>query len=453
MGRGARGLRQEVALLTGVCTALHFLVDGLCICCIYLLADSSSVANLLGVFITYNVLAFLTQPLTGMLADRLRPEGMLLAAAIALLAIGVAVAFPLGSTDDVLPLYIVAVLLGLGNSLFHVWGGRLVTVSTGNDIRALGVFVSTGAFGLVVGILFHSRLVLVAFLLAIAALAFYALRLTSKESKGQESLKESQVLDSELNKKPVSMILWLAVLALMGIVMLRSLLGETFSAGIAKGGMMILAIGAVAMIGKIAGGFLSHWMGIVWAMLLVVAGIVACLLLPSTETVLFIGLLLVNCTMAVTLYLVNAVLPGREGLAFGLLAAALMPGYLLAQADAGGMMIEPLLLTLIPTIVIELIVLWALRERRGEVLGSSVVVNILTNVPLHLFVVFVSNSLPAIIVGEVLVVLVEMLWYRYFVDSWRKAFIYSFLCNGFSLLAGLLLQCAILLLLILNPNT
>ena len=444
MGRGARGLRQEVALLTGICTALHFLVDGLCICCIYLLADSSSVANLLEVFITYNVLAFLTQPLTGMLADRLRPEGMLLAAAVALLAIGVAVAFPLGSTDDVLPLYIVAVLLGLGNSLFHVWGGRLVTVSTGNDIRALGVFVSTGAFGLAVGMLFHSRLVLVAFLLAIAALAFYALRLTSKEL---------QVLDSELNQKPVSMILWLAVLALMAIVMLRSLLGETFSAGIAKGGMMILAIGAVAMTGKIAGGFLSHWMGIVWAMLLVVAGIVACLLLPSTETVLFIGLLLVNCTMAVTLYLVNAVLPGREGLAFGLLAAALMPGYLLAQSDAGGMMIEPLLLTLVPTIVIELIVLWALRERRGEVLGSSVVVNILTNVPLHLFVVFVSNSLPAIIVGEVLVVLVEMLWYRYFVESWRKAFIYSFLCNGFSLLAGLLLQCAILLLLILNPNT
>ena len=320
MGRGARGLRQEVALLTGVCTALHFLVDGLCICCIYLLADSSSVANLLEVFITYNVLAFLTQPLTGMLADRLRPEGMLLAAAVALLAIGVAVAFPLGSTDDVLPLYIVAVLLGLGNSLFHVWGGRLVTVSTGNDIRALGVFVSTGAFGLAVGMLFHSRLVLVAFLLAIAALAFYALRLTSKES---------QLLESELNQKPVSMILWLAVLALMGIVMLRSLLGETFSAGIAKGGMMMLVIGAVAMIGKIAGGFLSHWMGIVWAMLLVVAGIVACLLLPSTETVLFIGLLLVNCTMAVTLYLVNAVLPGREGLAFGLLAAALIPGYLL----------------------------------------------------------------------------------------------------------------------------
>jgi hypothetical protein len=34
--------------------------------------------------------------------------------------------------------------------------------------------------------------------------------------------------------------------------------------------------------------------------------------------------------MPVTLYLANVVLPKHEGLAFGLLAAALIPGYLLA---------------------------------------------------------------------------------------------------------------------------
>jgi len=42
------------------------------------------------------------------------------------------------------------------------------------------------------------------------------------------------------------------------------------------------------------------------------------------------GLWLVNCTMPITLYWANAVMRDREGLAFGLLAAALMPGYLLA---------------------------------------------------------------------------------------------------------------------------
>jgi hypothetical protein len=46
--------------------------------------------------------------------------------------------------------------------------------------------------------------------------------------------------------------------------------------------------------------------------------------------ILLVGLFAVNTTMPVTLYLANVVLPKREGLAFGLLAAALIPGYLLA---------------------------------------------------------------------------------------------------------------------------
>ena len=45
---------------------------------------------------------------------------------------------------------------------------------------------------------------------------------------------------------------------------------------------------------------------------------------------LFLGMFAVNCTMPVTLYLANVVLPDREGLAFVLLAAALIPGYLFA---------------------------------------------------------------------------------------------------------------------------
>ena len=47
-------------------------------------------------------------------------------------------------------------------------------------------------------------------------------------------------------------------------------------------------------------------------------------------TVLLLGVFLMNCTMPVTLYLANEVLKQREGLAFGLLAAALIPGWWLA---------------------------------------------------------------------------------------------------------------------------
>ena len=65
----------------------------------------------------------------------------------------------------------VAVLLGMGNSLFHVWGGKQEAVTTGNDMRALGTFVSTGAFGLALGIVFFSWPLLYVALLAIYLLS------------------------------------------------------------------------------------------------------------------------------------------------------------------------------------------------------------------------------------------------------------------------------------------
>ena len=101
---------------------------------------------------------------------------------------------------------------------------------------------------------------------------------------------------------------------------------------------------------------------------------------------------------------------------------------------------QMLLLALIPTILIELAVLLLLRERSGKVLMASVAVNILTNVPLNLYVNYVSNSLPAILCGEALVVLVETLWYCLFLANLPRSFMYSFICNAISFLTGLLAQ-------------
>ena len=94
---------------------------------------------------------------------------------------------------------------------------------------------------------------------------------------------------------------------------------------------MVLLIGVVAMLGKMAGGWIARAMGIARSMALVVALVAACMVLCRNGIwVILAGLFLVNCTMPVTLYLANVVLKGHEGLAFGLLAAALIPGYLLA---------------------------------------------------------------------------------------------------------------------------
>ena len=93
---------------------------------------------------------------------------------------------------------------------------------------------------------------------------------------------------------------------------------------------------------------------------------------------------------------------------------------------------------LIATILIELGVLVFLRERRKKVLWSSVVLNILTNVPLNLYVKDAGFDWTTVLICEAVVVLLETLWYFFFVRAWRTAFVYGFLCNAISFLSGTL---------------
>lgn len=140
--------------------------------------------------------------------------------------------------------------------------------------------------------------------------------------------------------------------------------------------------------------------------------------------------------MPVTLWLANLLLPRREGLAFGLLAAALMPGYLLTDFALGTYTVP-----LVGTIVIEMGVLYFLCERRSRVLWASVVVNVLTNLPLNLLIRHGwLGDLPSLLIAEAVIVVVESLWYLCFVRRWRQAFFYGLLCNAVSFLVGLLFQ-------------
>ena len=104
-----------------------------------------------------------------------------------------------------------------------------------------------------------------------------------------------------------------------------------------------------------------------------------------------------------------------------------------------GQLTLQLLVSLIPTILIELGVLWFLLERRKIVLLSSIAVNVLTNIPLNLYVLLVNDSMGDILIGEAVVFFVEALWYWFFTQNLKQAAIYSFLCNAISFLIGMLL--------------
>ena len=124
--------RKQV--LIGISSVQHFLVDGLCICCMYLLAPAYTLEVAVSAVIMYNVIAFMSQPFTGMLADKMQHRHWLLLCAVVLLALAVAFSSLLNGVPWGISL--VAVLLGIGNSLFHVWGGKQTVVKAGNDIRA-----------------------------------------------------------------------------------------------------------------------------------------------------------------------------------------------------------------------------------------------------------------------------------------------------------------------------
>ena len=98
-----------------------------------------------------------------------------------------------------------------------------------------------------------------------------------------------------------------------------------------------------------------------------------------------------------------------------------------------------LLIALLLTILIELGVLLLMGERQKLILWLSVVVNVLTNVPLNLSLFYLEADDMTVIVGELVVVIVEALWYYAALRKWKKAMVYSVLCNAISFLSGLLL--------------
>ena len=316
------GIADKGYVFVGIGTVLHFLVDGLCLCCIYLLTAPFELNNLLWLFVTYNILAFLTQPLTGWMADRISRKHWMLLFSVAFLSLAVLLTPFFVTSGGKMELFVVAMLLGIGNSLFHVWGGKQVVMKVGNDIRCLGVFVSTGVFGLSVAMVFCSWTLLYVFLLAICILA--TIYIMTDSQVNNSSLHETNIAPLGLQEHLI------ALTALAAFVMFRSYIGTEFAFGTEKSDFVLLAIGSTSMLGKMAGGWFSRWFGILRALIVMLVIVLVCMLTGSKSLmVLLLGLFMINCTMPITLYLANYVLPEREGLAFGILAAALMPGYLL----------------------------------------------------------------------------------------------------------------------------
>ena len=98
-----------------------------------------------------------------------------------------------------------------------------------------------------------------------------------------------------------------------------------------------------------------------------------------------------------------------------------------------------LLTALVITILVEIAVLLLMGEKRRKVIIASAVINIITNVPLNIVMQHVGISVPSVVIGETVVVIVEALWYCLFVGKVSQAAVYSVLCNAISFLTGVII--------------
>jgi hypothetical protein len=203
--------------------------------------------------------------------------------------------------------------------------------------------------------------------------------------------------------------------------------------------------GLVAMLGKAAGGFIAKSAGVTRAFILMLAVAVGILVSPLSASAyaLLVGLFAINCTMPVTLYWGNRLMPRNEGLVFGLLAAALIPAYLIGVGAHPPL--TSLLWPLLVTIVIELLVLLSLAEHHTEVLWASVAMNVITNPLLNIIILNMTFSsfeaqMFTIVAGEVVVMAVEALFFYFFIRDKLVSTLLSIACNGCSFMAGLLYE-------------
>ncbi len=262
--------------------------------------------------LTYNIAAFGTQFLVGLAVDGARSArgGAALGCAVAALAAMMTGANP----------YLVAIVAGLGNSLYHVGGGSICLNIDPGRAAAPGIFVAPGALGLFLGVTLARKGLYEPSLFA-ALMLFSAAAIL---------LQQGPEISYERKKAPASPeAVEMILLLLLMTVLVRALVGMTVALPW-KSDLTLATILMVCVVaGKGIGGVLADrygWRTVALTGLVASAPLVT--FLGGIPVLGMAGAFLFQMTMAVTLTSVACLFPGRSAFAFGLPCLALIIGAL-----------------------------------------------------------------------------------------------------------------------------
>ena len=304
----------SILMLTSL-AILHALVDAVCASSVLgAIADGVSYETLLCLVVVYNSLAFCTQWLTGLLLDKTGRDRFWLFVSLALLVCGALLP---------LPVYAAVVLLGIGNSFFHVSAGRYVILDSGGKAVPLGMFVAPGALGLGAGSLFPHQVApwAVTGLILLGGAVFFL--------SGRWTLPETRPAEKE---KPVwnQTAFWCIVLVLFNVFG-RSAAGGAVAPVWKETMTGFVLFYFLVFAGKFTGGFLMDKLGIVkTTSLAMISGVILLYFFQERLAFSLAAQYAVNLMMPITLYMMVACCRHRPGLMFGLAASVLYPGSLIS---------------------------------------------------------------------------------------------------------------------------
>lgn len=300
-----------------LCTISHFAVDGVCGA---VLADYAvnepNFDEILYYFGLYTVIAFGLQWLAGLILDK--RKNLILpafAAAPVLLA---------GGLFTGLGTFLQVVLIASGNCLFHVSAGVMILTRSQN-FREPGIFVSSGAIGLGLGL---AQLVNAMIFEVICVIFTGTALFCAKKFRVHENIYN--------HPQKISGLLIMGAVLLLACVTLRGFGGSAEIPG------FVMLMPCVFALGKSAGGILCDLVG--WKKCILAIFVMSLFALQLTGN--FVVILLVfafNMTMPLTLRLLQKIFPDYPGLMFGLAAGCLVPGYFLKEYFA----VSPYVMTVI----------------------------------------------------------------------------------------------------------
>lgn len=258
--------------------------------------------------ILYNLIAFATQFIVGLFVDKYKnPKQISI--------LGLLLSIPAIFVFFVNPVLSI-ILIGLSNSILHVGGGVISIKTTPGKTTGPGLFVAPGALGLALGILYGKGsqfpvILLIASVLVLFWLIMKKVKVPKVKTTKIPNISKGQIL--------------LAVFLFLLTISSRSIVGFSLDLPWKNTNLLIILTAVAVLMGKGLGGIIADKYG--WIKTGILALLISAPLITFSSSLIIpsiIGVFLFQFTMPITLAAIAKIMPGREGLAFGLTTLALI---------------------------------------------------------------------------------------------------------------------------------